>query len=209
MFGLRKRRERRKREADAYIKLRQAGISEVGHTKEAKALRDYKLRKKKRKGLGVLRKGDKSLAASLFPGVTPEAYQRGEKVFMITELVQSKKTHMPYQFYDLPGCGEPSFLKTFERQSKRHQRKNLGARLQGMGLNPAPYEMRVLEDKECAALCEVTLQARSIKWLRKLINQQYRIHLTFDQLPILMRSSKMNYAVRGYPIGFKATQSYK
>ncbi|GAX11113.1 hypothetical protein FisN_9Hh204 [Fistulifera solaris] len=208
LFGLRKRRERRKREAAAYIKLRQAGISEVGHTKEAKALRDYKLRKKKRKGLGVLRKGDKSLAASLFPGVTPEAYQPGEKVYMITELIQSKKTHVPFQFYDLPGCGEPSFLKTFERQAKRHQRKNLGARLQGMGLNPAPFEMRVLENKGCTALCEVNLPARPIKWLRKLINQQYRIHLSFDQLPVLMRSSKMNYAVRGYPIGFKAPPSY-
>lgn len=208
LFGLRKRRERRKREAAAYIKLRQAGISEVDHTKEAKALRDYKLRKKKRKGLGVIRRGEKSLAASLFPGVTPELYQPGEKVFMITELIQSKKTHVPFQFYDLPGCGEPSFLKTFQRQARRHQRKNLGARLQGMGLNPAPYEMRVLENKSCTALCEVSLQARSIKWLRKLVDQQYRIHLTFDQLPVLMRSSKMNYAVRGYPIGFKAPPAY-
>ena len=203
------RRERKKlhqAEAEAYVKLRKAGVSEVGHTQEAKALRDYKLRKKKRKGL--IRKRDASLADILFPGVSPEHYAPGETVFMITELVQSKKTHIPFEFYDLPGCGPPPFLTSFKRSSKRHQRKNFGARLQGMELKPAPYAMRVLENQSCTALCTVSMNARSVKWLRKLVQQQYRVHLTFDQLPVLMRSNEMNYAIRGYPLGFKAPPSY-
>ena len=38
--------------------------------------------------------------------------------------------------------------------------------------------------------------------MRKLVEWQYRVHLTFDQLPVLMRSRDLNYAVRVYPIGF-------
>lgn len=66
------------------------GGNDVGHTKEAAALRAYNLRKKKRKGL--LGKRQKSLAEVLFPGVTPELYKSDEQVFMMTDLVQSKKT---------------------------------------------------------------------------------------------------------------------
>jgi transmembrane 9 superfamily protein 2/4 len=41
-----------------------------------------------------------------------------------------------------------------------------------------------------------------------LVERQYRIHLTLDQLPVLMRSKELNYAVRGYPIGFQAPPSF-
>ena len=44
-----------------------------------------------------------------------------------------------------------------------------------------------------------------LRWTRKLVERQYRVHLTFDQLPVLMRSRDLNYAVRGYPIGFGYT----
>ena len=200
------RKKLRQQEADTYAALRRKGVSEVGHDTNAKILRDYKLRKKKRKGL--IRKHQADLASVLFPGVSPEVYLPNEPVFMITELVQSKKTHVPFEFYDLPLCKAPPFLKSFKRSSKRHQRKNLGARLQGMELKPAPFVMRVLEHQPCQRLCEIHLNPRMVKWMRKLVYQQYRVHLTFDQLPVLMRSGELNYAVRGYPLGFKAPPEY-
>ena len=93
---------------------------------------------------------------------------------------------------------------------KRHARKNLGARLQGLALQPAPWQpLKVLQDVPCTPLCDpVTLPAHSVRWLRKLVERQYRIHLNLDQLPVLMRSRELNYAVRGYPVGFKAPPSY-
>lgn len=196
-------------EAAAYVELRKQGADEVGHTTEAAALRDYQLRKKKRKGLLAF-KHKASLADVLFPGVSPEVYQEGEEVFIITELVQSKKTHVPFEFYDLPGCPAPPQLLNFKRMRKRHQRKNLGARLQGMDLKPAPYTpLHVMRDVPCTVVCEsVALPAHQIRWLRKLVERQYRVHMTLDQLPVLMRSSEHNYAVRGYPVGFKAPPSY-
>jgi hypothetical protein len=60
--------------------LREEGVSEVGHSPEAAALRHYQLRKKKRKGL--ISKREKSLTEVLFPGVTPELYADNEDVFI-------------------------------------------------------------------------------------------------------------------------------
>jgi len=202
--GRRERLELRRQEEEAYHELKAKGVNEVGHSYESAALRHYQLRKKKRRGF--FRKKEASLAEVLFPGVTPELYTQQESVFMITDLVQSKKTHVPFEFYDLPVCDMPA-MSDFRRRHKT-QRKNLGARLQGVELKPAPYTMEVLQNQGCKILCTKNLGARKVRWMRKLVDRQYRVHLTFDSLPVLMRSSELNYAVRGFPIGFKAPPSF-
>lgn len=175
---------------------------DVGHTMEAALVRDFKLRKKKRKGL--LRKREVSLAEVLFPGVSPEHYKDEEEVFVIADNVQSKKTNVPFEFYDvMPGCQRPT-MATFKRMRKRHQRKNLGNRLQGLELTPAPYELKFGQDMPCTVLCETTLEGYQVRWLRRLVEREYRVHMTFDQLPVLMRSQQLNYAVKGVPVGFMA-----
>jgi len=196
------REEQLKDEMEA---LQRAGVSEAGHSVESASLRSYQLRKKKRKGL--IRKREASLAEVLFPGVTPEVYMPNEEVYIITNLVQSKKTHVPFQYYDLPVC-PPPVLSDFRRSAARHSRKNLGARLQGAALQPAHFPLKVLQNKQCKILCEVDIGPRKVKWLRKLVDRQYRVHLTFDQLPVLMRLDQFRYAVRGFPLGFKAGPEY-
>mmetsp|Transcript_54197 Transcript_54197/g.61706 ORF Transcript_54197/g.61706 Transcript_54197/m.61706 type:complete len:729 (-) Transcript_54197:77-2263(-) len=192
----------KKEEAEKYAELRASGQDEVGHTAEAAAMRKYQLRKKRRKGM--FRKRNTDLASILFPGVSPETYVTGEEVLMYTDLVNSKKTQVPFKFYKLPGCEEPK-MTPFR---KRRQRKNLGARLQGLELKPAPYIMKVKENYMCKPMCQVNIKAWRVQWLKKLIERQYRIHITFDGLPLLMRSKELNYAVRGFPVGFKAPPSY-
>ena len=198
-----------KQQQEAEIKanvaaLRQSGVSEVGHSKEAAALRSYQLRKKKRKGL--LRKRESSLADILFPGVTPELYQPSEEIYIVTDMVTSKKTHVPFEFYDLPSCPAPP-LSEF-RASRANKRKNFGARLQGAQYLPAPFQLKVLQDQPCQVVCSIDIGPRKVKWLRNLVERQYRVHLTLDSLPVLMRSAEYNYAVRGYPLGFKAGPKY-
>lgn len=195
-----KKKERAKQEAAAFQELKRRGHNEVGHTREAAALRNHMLRKKKMRG--IIRKKEKTLTEVLFPGVTPVEYQPEDELYMFTELVQSKKTHVPFEFYDMPVCDMP-VLANF-RYAYTKQRKNFGARLQGVELKPAPYSLKVLHDVTCRALCEREIDPRNLKWMRKLVERLYRVHVTLDQLPVLMRSSEMNYAVRGYPVGFKA-----
>ena len=197
------RAELKKAEAAKYAELRAAGQDEVGHSAEAAAMRKYQLRKKMRRR-GILRKKTTNLADVLFPGVSPETYTDREEVLMYTDLVNSKKTQVPFQFYKLPGCEPPKMTEL----RRRRQRKNLGARLQGAELMPAPYTMIVKEPHDCKPLCQVNLDTKKVKWLRRLIERQYRIHFTFDKLPLLMRSKELNYAVRGFPVGFKAPPSY-
>lgn len=196
------RAEMKRREAELYAELRAQGQDEVGHTKAAAAMRKYHLRKKMKKGF--LRKREADLASVLFPGASPELYETGEEVLMYTDLVNSKKTQVPFEFYDLPGCPMPAM--TFPRRQR--QRKNLGARLQGLELKPAPYIMKVKEPYPCRPICQKNIKSKKVHWMKKLVERQYRVHMTFDGLPVLMRSKEMNYAVRGFPIGFKAPPSY-
>ena len=192
----------RQKEAEHYAELRASGQDEVGHTPEAAAMRQYQLRKKMRRGVFGKRKTD--LASILFPGATPEPYIAGEEVLMYTDNVNSRKTQVPYDFYKLPGCAMPKM--TVSR--RRRERKNLGARLQGLELKPAPYTMKVKEDYGCTPLCQKMITPRRVGFLRQLIERQYRVHMTFDGLPVLMRSENHNYAIRGFPVGFKAPPSY-
>ena len=188
-----------KAEAAKYLELRKQGIDEVSNTEEAAALRNYRLRGKKKRG--ILRKKDASLASVLFPGVSPQQYEMGDDIAVYADLVESRKTQVPFEFYDLPVC-PPPILK-FARV-----RKNLGARLQGHDVKPAPFLIKTKQDKGCTPICLVEIGGKKLRWMRKLVERQYRVQLTLDQLPVLMRSKELNYAVRGYPVGFKAPPSY-
>jgi len=188
--------------AQKYHDLKQQGVDEVSNTAESALMRSYHLRKKKRKGL--LHKKEVSLAQVLFPGVSPEHYRDNEEVIMYTDLVNSKKTQVPFEYYDLPTCPQPALTAV----RKWKMRKNLGNRLQGVEMKPSPFVMRVKQNHGCKPLCQVNVSGKQLRWLRKLVERQYRVHLNFDQLPALMRSKELNYAVRGYPIGFKAPPSF-
>jgi hypothetical protein len=190
----REKKEVDRAELATYKDLRKKGFDEVSNTAEAAMLRSYRLRNKKKKGL--LRKKDSSLAQVLFPGVSPEEYLPNEQVWIYADLVESKKTQVPYEFYDLPGC--PYKVETAVSK-KRRQRKNLGSRLQGHDMKPAPFNLFVKQDKECTPMCNVRLDGKKLCWMRKLIERQYRVQLQFDSLPVLMRSKELNYAVADTP----------
>lgn len=201
--GSRLNRKERKEVAGAelatYKELRQKGFDEVSNTAEAALLRNYRLRNKKKRG--ILRKKEASLASVLFPGVSPEEYGANEQILIYADLVESSKTQVPFEFYDLPGCAMPSRIKYSHAQRRRN---NLGSRLQGHDMKPAPFMLAVKQNMGCTPLCQVALGGKKLRWMRKLVERQYRVQLQLDTLPVLMRSKELNYAVRGYPIGFKA-----
>ena len=195
-----------------YVQLRKQGYDEVSNTEESAALRNYRVRNMKR--TGWIWKRDVSLSDVLFPRVQPQQYSEGEQIFIFPELVESKKTQIPFHYDKLPMCrqqqkiAEDAFdagaarVVPTKKQKKRHI--NFGSRLQGRQRNikPAPYELIVKQDMPCTPLCMVELSRDQVDWMRKLISYQYRVHLELDGLPVLMRSKELNYAVRGHPIGF-------
>lgn len=159
-------------------------------------------RGRKRKNRLFRRKKDTSLAGVLFPGVAPEDYTNEEEIPAWVELVESKKTQVPFEYYSLPVCPGPTVGKA------ARMRKNLGAKLQGYNIKPSPYEINTLVSKGCTPLCQIKMSLKHSKWMRRLIERQYRVHMSLDTLPVLMRSNEMNYSVRGYPVGFKAPPSF-
>lgn len=195
----RERKELAKIERMNYHKMRHEGADEVSNSEQAVLLRNYKLRNKKRKGL--LRKRPASLASVLFPGVSPNEYNPGQSISMHVDLVESKKTQVPFEYYRLPGCPMPKETTT---RKKKRERRNLGSHLQGHSLKPAPYDLTVKRDMPCTPLCMVALGSKKLRWMQKLVERQYRVQLQLDSLPVLMRSLELNYAARGYPVGFKS-----
>ena len=194
----REKKEVAKAELEAYKQKRRDGFDEISNTEEAVMLRNYRLRNKKKKGL--FRKKQATLSQVLFPGVSPEEYEEDEPIWIYADLVNSKKTPIPYEFYELPGC---TYQVENSAKKRRREKKNLGSRLQGHDLKPAPFSLFTLKNKSCTPMCKVTLEAKKLRWLKQLIKRQYRVQLQLDQLPVLMRSTELNYAVRGYPVGFR------
>lgn len=195
----REKKEVASAELHAYKERRREGADEVSNTDEAVMLRNYRLRNKKKSGL--LRKKEASLSQILFPGVSPEEYEEYEQIWMYADLVISKKTQVPYEFYDLPGC---PYVPDAGAKRRRRERKNLGSRLQGHDMKPAPFKLFTLQETPCKAICSYKLEGKKLRWMKHLVERQYRVQLQLDQLPVLMRSSELNYAVRGYPVGFRA-----
>ncbi|KAL7568422.1 hypothetical protein ACA910_012139 [Epithemia clementina (nom. ined.)] len=212
MAGESLNREERKEiqsvEHNVYLVKRATGQDEVSNTAAAAALRNYKLRYKKRKGFWSKR--EVSLSDILFPGVAPESYYLDENVFLTADLVSSRRSPIPYKYYDLPFCPQPVQIDHRNFLTRNRADLNLGSRLQGHDPKVAPFmKFHVKNDTGCTPICSVSLSGKTMHWLRRLIELSYRVHLTLDQLPVLMRSKEYNYAVRGYPIGFQAPPSFE
>mmetsp|Transcript_33372 Transcript_33372/g.80731 ORF Transcript_33372/g.80731 Transcript_33372/m.80731 type:complete len:294 (-) Transcript_33372:1027-1908(-) len=82
----------------------------------------------------------------------------------------------------------------------------LGAKVEGY--SNAYKEMSFLDfraknDLPCTVLVTKELSVQQLQFLRQLVKLRYRMHLTLDKLPMLMRSKELNYAVKGMPIGFE------
>lgn len=150
-----------------------------------------------------------SFTSLLFPGATPEVYHTGDRIPIFVEFVESRKTQLPVKYFKMPGvCMAPS-----KEESKavdvKIKRKNLGQRLMGtQSTQLTSYTVKGLQNTKCTPLCQSRLDSKSIKFLQKVIKNQYRISFTMDNLPIIVRSKSRNYALRGFPIGFKHVPSY-
>jgi len=151
---------------------------------------------RKRKQKGFIRKRETSLSQILFPGVAPAEYQMGSTIHVMVDLVDSRKTHLPFEYYRLPVCQGNA--------SRQHRmRKNLGQKLMGHNVaQSSPYAFSFGESTSCTVLCEVKLKGAEIHHLKKLIKRQYAINLTLDGIPVYMYDSNGN-AFRGSPVGSK------
>jgi transmembrane 9 superfamily protein 2/4 len=151
-----------------------------------------------------------SFTSLLFPGTTPEVYHEGDYLPIFVELVESRKTQLPVKFFQIPGvCRAPSKeeIRQAELENVKIKRNNLGQKLMSsQSTQLTPYFIKALKDQFCTSLCQSHLNSKNVKFLKRLIDMQYRVHFTLDSLPVLVRSKSRNYALRGFPIGFKQNE---
>lgn len=148
-----------------------------------------------------------SFTSLLFPGSTPEVYHHSDRIPIFVEYVESRKTQLPVKYFQMPGVCRPPSADESNAIDVKIKRKNLGQRLMGtQSTQLTSYSISALQDKSCTPMCQSRLDSKQIKFLKKLVDKQYRVHFTMDSLPVLVRSKSRNYALRGFPIGFKQQQ---
>lgn len=191
-----------------------AVVDHVSMTKEAADIRSQHLLRKK----PILQKSV-SITSLLFPGAEPVEYTKapnlnlisgdddeaGEFIPMWVEYVESRKTPVGVDYYQLPVCPlrDERYSNVISGSNHKGKSKNLGQRLMGHSTKPLGYQIKPILSMGCTILCHVTMDSKQLKLMRRLIEKQYRVHYTLDSLPIIVRSQDLNHALRGYPLGFK------
>jgi len=163
-------------------------------------------------------KKTKDISSLLFPGMEPEEFLIDKDLLTIyVDTVDSRLTSVgvPFDYYRLPVCktmDNDRIVRTGTTATtgaekttttiKTIKKRNLGQRLMGYSSQTTPYQFYAMQNIPCQIVCQTTLDGKDLKFVKRLIEQKYRINFNLDGLPILMRSSELDYAIRGFPIGF-------
>jgi len=120
-----------------------------------------------------------SMASGFYlPGVVPREFQVGEEVKVKVNKLDSTKTQIPFDYYDLPFC-RPLSIKL--------DAENLGEVLMGERIENSAYEVQMRTDKECSLLCKKIYSSQEVKTWRKRILGEYTVNMVIDNIPAVTR----------------------
>merc|ERR1719163_1391423 len=141
------------------------------------------------------------------PGVAPQDYAQDDIVFMKVNKLTSTKTQLPYDYYTMPYCKPNPIVYSAE---------NLGEVLRGDRIENSLYSLEMRNDMQCSVVCKLdSLSAEQAKDFETKIEEEYRVNMILDNLPVAMVKirttedgegdtvERKTYE-RGYPVGFKA-----
>lgn len=142
--------------------------------------------------LAAVASGD---SVTYLPGVTPTAWDVGEKVILMANKITSTDSPVVYDYYDLPFCKREKKAKTSS--------DNLGESLTGDMTTLSPYELSMQTDKSCSQLCTMTYDKKQLKKFRTLIDEEFHVHWDIDNLPVAsLEEEDDEYITRGFPMGY-------
>ena len=105
-------------------------------------------------------------------------YAQDDVVFMKVNKLTSTKTQLPYEYYTMPYC-KPI------RSSIRL--KNLGEVLRGDRIENSLYSLEMRNDMQCSVVCKLdSLSAEQAKDFETKIEEEYRVNMILDNLPVAM-----------------------
>lgn len=151
-----------------------------------------------------------SASAFYLPGVAPNSYQEGDNVALLVNHItpslrkedDEAKTYLysyDYYFERFHFCQPKEGLK--------HQSESLGSVLFGDRIFNSPFQMNVLQNVTCEALCETTYPAKDGKFFNKNIASGFQHNWLVDGLPVARtledtKTGELFYS-QGFNIGFE------
>lgn len=142
-----------------------------------------------------------SIACGFYlPGVAPREFQVGEEVKIKVNKLDSTKTQIPYDYYDMPFC-RPLSIKL--------DAENLGEVLMGDRIENSAYEVKMKEDKDCSLLCLKNYSSEDVRKWREKIIEEYTVNMVVDNIPAVTRLSMTtldgkdtdDVFIKGYVLG--------
>lgn len=133
------------------------------------------------------------------PGVAPRDFQRGDPLQPKVNQLSSTKTQLPYDYYFLNYCKPPKIMNSAE---------NLGEVLRGDRIENSVYTFEMRKDQSCKVACRVKLDAGSAKRFKEKIDDEYRVNMILDNLPVAVvrertSASRSKIYEHGFRVGFK------
>ncbi|XAR69988.1 hypothetical protein NMG60_11001788 [Bertholletia excelsa] len=128
------------------------------------------------------------------PGVAPQDFEKGDPLYVKVNKLTSIKTQLPYSYYSLPYCRPQNIVDS---------RENLGEVLRGDRIENSVYMFKMREVQMCNIACHLTLDAKTAKEFKEKIEDEYRINMILDNLPLVVpiqRPSQESPPV--YQLGF-------
>lgn len=134
------------------------------------------------------------------PGVAPRDFNDGDELQVKVNKLTSTRTQLPYEYYSLGYCKPPKVENSAE---------NLGEVLRGDRIENSPYVFHMRDDKLCLLACKIDkLDASTVKNMREKIDEDYRVNMILDNLPVVMSTMGPDGTItkfyeHGFPVGSK------
>ncbi|KAI9106807.1 hypothetical protein K1719_022335 [Acacia pycnantha] len=127
------------------------------------------------------------------PGVAPQDFEQGDTLQVKVNKLTSTKTQLPYSYYSLPYCRPGKIQDSAE---------NLGEVLRGDRIENSLYVFKMREPQMCNILCKLTLDAKTTKDFKEKIDDEYRVNMILDNLPLVVPLKRMDQDSTVYQLGF-------
>ncbi|WVY90477.1 hypothetical protein V8G54_035991 [Vigna mungo] len=127
------------------------------------------------------------------PGVAPQDFQKGDPLQVKVNKLTSTKTQLPYTYYSLPYCAPEKILDSAE---------NLGEVLRGDRIENSRYVFKMREPQMCNIVCKLKLDAKTAKEFNEKIDDEYRVNMILDNLPLVVPIKRVEPDSTVYQLGF-------
>ncbi|KAF0716280.1 Aste57867_2923 [Aphanomyces stellatus] len=130
-------------------------------------------------------------SAFYLPGVQMITYKGGDDVPLFVNSLSSPETLLPIEYYNLPFC-TPKKLE--------YKSENLGEYLTANRIENSPYDLKFLEKKDCAILCQATYNQRVVHKFATMVQEKYRVNWIIDNMPVSVKNDDGDQFL-GFPLG--------